>query len=96
MSCISAGHSAESLESHLRNTEKSRSLIYEYIKINSTKTSRSDNIANYITIDDGISEILENNGIGSDSISCILAGSMITSEFGLVELEHITLLCGIE
>ncbi len=80
------------MESHPRNTEKSRSLIYEYIKINSAKTSRSDNIANYITIDDGISEILENNVIGSDSISCILAGGMITTEFGLVELEHITLL----
>lgn len=47
------------------------------------------------TIKQGIKEILEKNDMREDGIKRILASGMITSEFGLVNLPHITLPVGI-
>ena len=44
----------------------------------------------------GIIDILARNKMSSENISCIIASGMITSEIGLVELEHITAPCGIK
>lgn len=47
------------------------------------------------TIKQGIKEILEKNDMREDGIKRILVSGMITSEFGLVNLPHITLPVGI-
>ena len=47
------------------------------------------------TLKQGIKEIIENNKMSEKDIVRILASGMITSEFGLVNLEHITAPAGI-
>ena len=48
------------------------------------------------TIRDGILKILSDNSLKRSNISRILASGMITSEFGLLKLDHITIPAGIE
>lgn len=43
----------------------------------------------------GIADILERNQTSANNISRILASGMITSEIGLIELEHINTPCGV-
>ena len=47
------------------------------------------------TLKQGIKEIIENNKMSKEYIVRILASGMITSEFGLVNLEHITVPAGV-
>ena len=47
------------------------------------------------TIKNGISQLLQEHGMREEEISCILAAGMITSEFGLYKLDHITVPAGI-
>lgn len=47
------------------------------------------------TVKCGIEDILQKNGMCEKDIECILASGMITSEFGLCELAHLTVPCGI-
>ena len=39
-------------------------------------------------VSDGITSLLENNGMSSSDITAVIASGMITSELGLVALEH--------
>ncbi len=48
------------------------------------------------TVKEGIKEILEKNKMSEGDIHKILACGMITSEFGLVNLPHLTAPCGID
>lgn len=48
------------------------------------------------TIKNAVNQILLNNGLKTSDIVRILAAGMITSEFGLFKLEHITLPAGIK
>ncbi|MBO5224396.1 MAG: 2-dehydro-3-deoxygalactonokinase [Clostridia bacterium] len=48
------------------------------------------------TVKDGISKILAKTGIDAKSVIRIIASGMITCEFGLVNLPHITAPCGIK
>lgn len=48
------------------------------------------------TLKNGIAEILRQSGLKEENIECIIAGGMITSELGLVNLPHLLAPCGIE
>ena len=43
-----------------------------------------------------VSNILDKNGVSPENVSRIIASGMITSEIGLVELEHLTAPCGVK
>lgn len=48
------------------------------------------------TIKSGINEILLKNRLFENDIECVIACGMITSEFGICDLEHLKAPCGIE
>ncbi len=47
-----------------------------------------------VALREGISRLLERNGIGQTNVARIIASGMITSEYGLCELPHLTLPAG--
>ncbi len=60
------------------------------------RASIGDNSALKQTIKDGIKAILEKTGYNESDVISVLASGMITSEYGLVKLDHITLPCSIK
>ena len=60
------------------------------------RASIGDNSALKQTIKDGIKAILEKTGYVESDVISVLASGMITSEYGLVKLDHITLPCSIK
>lgn len=60
------------------------------------KSNIEDDTLYKSTIKEAIKKILKNNRLSENDIVRILASGMITSEFGLLQLEHVTVPAGIE
>lgn len=70
-------------------------IAYTVHKNIGAQKSVDGNLALKKALHDGIAEIFTNNNITKSDIVCILACGMITSEFGLCNLAHITAPAGI-
>ena len=59
------------------------------------RASIGDNTAQRVAIRDAIGELLDGSGLSAKDITRVLASGMITSEFGLIKLDHISAPAGI-
>lgn len=74
----------------------SENKVLDTLKFNvGARAGIKDNTVLKTAIRDGIDEILSKNNLQNSDIERILASGMITSEFGLCDLEHITTPAGI-
>ena len=75
----------------------SQNCVLDTVKFNiGARKSIDNNKLLRETIKNGIAELLEKNGKTSKDIEAVLASGMITSEFGLVKLDHIKTPAGIK